>query len=476
MSNLTEEIKNLRKAGRIDEAYSRGHELLKQHPNDKFLASSLGWVLYDKVKKLIDTANQSQSIDSETSVSQLREILAEYYKLKLTRPDLLFSRLLSQIVRLKKEIKFLPKFVKWAGIDSFGSEDFQVSTANDGKVYESLVEKTAREVGKIACELTVQDYPDVQELQNFAVKLIDVALDRAKVQKPEWLNYRKALLLNRLGRAPEAQKLLVSFVKQKRSDYWAWHALAKVVETSDSQLALALCAKACLTCRDENFGVSVFEDLSRLAANRGQGAVAKWAAYRAFAVRNNNGWKIPQSLRNLLTASWYDRAGNLSNPEEVLENIAASAEKVIWQSCPRFHANYLGTFAAKTGKIMLKFGLHSHSGSEEVVTPDQGMLKNLNLPMGAPVTLTVDKNGERLTVLAVEKRESGKLFDSMSCKTGRFRLHQSGFGFVENVYVPHELAGQLQNEQTVNVAVVKRFDKKKNTWGLTASAILRNEN
>lgn len=472
MSNLTEEIKNLRKSGQIDEAYSRGYELLKQHPNDKFLASSVGWVLYDKVKKLVDTANQSQSIDIEESISQLKEILGEYYKLKLIRPDLLFSLLLSQILRFPQQIKFLPKFLKWAGVDSFRAEDFQVSTANDGKVFDSLVEKTAREVGKIACELTVQDYPDATELQNFAIKLIDVALDRAFIQKPEWLNYRKALLLNRLGRSAEAQKLLVSFVKQKRSDYWAWHALAKVVETSDPTLALALCAKACLTCRDENFGVGVFEDLSRLAANKGQWKVAKWAADRAFNVRNSNRWKIPQSLHNLLTASWYDRTENLSNAEEVLENIAADAEKVIWQNCPQLNGNYLGSFAAKTGKMMLKFGLHSHSGAEEVVSPDRGILKNLNLQMGAPVTLTVDKNGERLTVVAVEKRESGKIFDSISCKTGRFRLHQNGFGFVENVYVPHELACQLQNEQTVNVAVVKRLDKKKNTWGLSAIALL----
>ncbi|WP_293353348.1 MULTISPECIES: hypothetical protein [unclassified Microcoleus] len=474
MSNFTEEIDNLRKSGRIDEAYSRGYELLKQHPDDKGVPKSVGWVLCDKVKKLVEAANeQSQSTDTDASVSKLREILAEYYNLKLNRPDLLFSVLLSRIVRLKKEIKFLPKFVKWAGIDSFRAEDFQVSTGNDGKVYESLVEKTARDVGKIACEFTVQDYPDVRDLQNFAIKLIDVALDRAKVQKPEWLNYRKALLLSRLGRSAEAQKLLVSFVKQKRSDYWAWHALAKVVAISDPQLALTLCAKAYLTCRDENFGVSVFEDLSRLAANRSQWKVAKWAADRAFNVRNNNGWKIPESLRNLLTASWYANAENLSNVEEVLENIAADAEKVIWKSCPRFYANYLDKFSAKTGKIMVKFALNSsHSGAEEVVSPERGMLKNLNLRVGEPVTVTVDKNGDQQTVVAVEKRESGKLFDIMSCKKGRFRLHQNGFGFVEDVYVPHELACQLQNDQTVNLAVVKKLDKKKDKWGLSAIAIL----
>ncbi|MCC3407004.1 MAG: hypothetical protein JGK17_15695 [Microcoleus sp. PH2017_10_PVI_O_A] len=474
MSNLSEEITNLRKAGQIDRAYFRGYELLKEHPNDERLANSIGWVLYEKVKRNVEAAKQSQSIETNMSVSQLREILGEYYKLKLLRrPDLLFSLLLSQTLRFPQELKFLPKFIKWAGIDSFRAEDFQVSTGKDGTVFESLVEKTAREVGKIACELTAQEYPDQRELQNFAVKLIDVALDRAKVQKPEWLNYRKALLLNRLGRSPEAQKLLVSFVKQKRSDYWAWHALAKVVETSDPQLALALCAKACLTCRDENFGVSVFEDLSRLAANRGQEKVAKWAADRAFTIRNNNGWKVPQSLRNLLTASWYNRAGNLSNAEEVLANIAADAEKVIWQNCPRSHANYLETFVAKSGTRMVEFGRLYNGVSEKLVSPERGMLKNLNLRLGDPVTVTVDDSGDRLTVVAVEKRESGKLFDSVSHKTGQFRLCQGrDFGFVDDVYVPSELACQLQNDQKVNVAVVKKFDKKKEKWGLSAIAIL----
>ena len=474
MSNSSEEINNLRKSGQIDRAYSRGYELLKDHPNDEKLANSIGWVLYEKIKKLLEAANQSQSRERDASAGKLREILGEYYKLKLLRrPDLLFSLLLSHTLRYPQELKFLPKFIKWAGIDSFREEDFQVSTGKDGTVFESLVEKTAREVGKIACELTVQEYPDATELQNFAVQLIDVSLDRTKAQKPEWLNYRKALLLHQLGRSSESQKLLVSFVKQKRNDDWAWRALAKVVEPSDPALALALCAKACLTCRDENFGVGVFEDLGRLAANRGQDKVAKWAADRALTIRNNNGWKVPQSLRNLLTASWYNRAGTLSNPEEVLTNIAVDAEKVIWQNCPRSNANYLDIFVAKSGKSMVKFGRLFNGVSEEIFSPERGMLKKLNLGLGDPVTVTVDDSGDRLTLVAVEKRESGKLFDSVSHQTGRFRLCQGrDFGFVDDVYVPPELACQLQNDQTVNVAVVKKFDKKKEKWGLSAIGIL----
>ncbi|PAX51093.1 DUF7017 domain-containing protein [Brunnivagina elsteri] len=366
----------------------------------------------------------------------------------------------------------MPKFIKWASVDSFRAEDLETYLGKDDKVFESLVEKTAREVGKIAIELTAKDYHDAKELQNFAILLIDYALEKAKVQKSEWLNYRKALLLNQLGELEKSQQLLISFVKQKRDDFWAWEALAKVLETSDPALALALYAKACLTCSNPNFGVSVFENLSRLAVHQGKEQLAKWSAKEAFTIRNRNQWKIPQSLRNLLNTSWYTHAENLSNPEEVLESIASDAERVIWSTCPRYYANYLGTFTSKNDKKMVKFGLVSHGESEELVSPVRGLLKNLHLTLGDPVIVTVDRSNERSTIVVIEKRFSGKAFDNILHKCGQFCLKQGGFGFVDDVYVPRELAGQLEDRQMVNLAVMKKFDKKKNQWGLTAIAIL----
>lgn len=468
------EITDLKKSGRLDEAYARGKELLNNYPKDRSIKHSFGWVLYEKLKQFVEIANQPEASQIYVYANQLQEILREYYRLKLPRPDLLFSLLLSQTLRFPGELKFLPKFMIWAGVDSFRQEDFETSTGNDGRVFESLVEKTAREVGKIANELTTENYPNVQELQDFAITLIDYALEKTRVQKPEWLNYRKALLLKNLGKSEEAQRLLISFVQQKHDDFWAWHALAKVIETSNPALALALCAKAYLTCRDTNFGVGVFEDLSRFAASQSEEQLARWSAEQAFTVRNRNGWKIPQSLRNLLNTTWYAHAENLHNPEEILLHIAADAEKVIWAICPQYDVNYLGTFLSKSQKKMVKFGLFPNGKSQELVSPARGLLNNLDLAIGDPVKVTVDESGDRPTVVVVEKRKSGKAFDSMSCKTetGQFRLNQGGFGFVGDVYVPHDLASQLENGQTVSLVVMKRLDKKKNRWGLTAIAVI----
>lgn len=470
---LHQEITDLRKSGRLDEAYTRGKELLAEYPQDAYIRNSFGWVLYEKLKRLVEIANQSQSMRKDTVANQIKEILVEYYRLSLDRPDLLFSLLLSQTLRFSGELKFLPKFMAWAGIDSFRREDLEISTGNNSQIFESLVEKVVREVGKISSELTIEDYPDVYEIQGFAITLIDYALKIQNIQKPEWLIYRKALLLKSLGRMDEARNLLISFVQQKRSDFWAWHALAKVIETSDAALALALCAKACLTCKDTDFGVSVFEDLSRLAASQHEKQIAKWSAEQAFSIRSNNGWKIPQSLHNLLNASWYSQSESLLDPQKRLSSIAATAERFVWSNCPKYNANYLDTFLTKNQKKMAKFGLTSHGEPQEIISPERGLLNNLSLSLGDPVTVIIDESRDRLTVVVVEKRESGKAFDSMPCRTGQFRLKKDGYGFLDDeIYVPHDLASQLKDGQIASLVFVKKLNKKKNKWGLTAIATL----
>lgn len=467
-----EELSNLRKSGQIDEAYERGKNLLENHPNDRYIKNIFGWVLHDKVKRLVESANQSQAEQSNILENKLRELLVDYYRLDLSKPDLLFSRLIFQALRFPGNLSFFPKFVKWAGIDSFSQEDFKPSTGSDGKVYKSLIEKTAIKVGKIVSETTSQSSPDTQELRSFAIALMDAALERATLQEPEWLNYRKALLLRDLGRAEEAQSLLIRFIQRKRSDFWSWRALSEVVEASNPALALSLCAKAYLTCHNLSFGIGVFEDLSRLAVAQHRYRLAKWSANQAFRIRNENGWRISQSLRDLLDADWYKQVDDLPNPEEALSHLSEDAERIIWASCPRYKANYLGTFSSKSGKTMLKVGLSFDGEPQEVVSPARELLKGWELVFGDPVTVVIDEDSDRRTVVAVEKREAGTPFDSMSRRTGQIRLTEAGFGFMDDIHIPKYLGDNLESGQIVSLVFVKKLDKKRNRPGLSAIAIL----
>ena len=484
----SQEISELRKAGRLDEAYSRGYELIEKNPGDTYLATSVGWVLYEKVKKIVDKAKQSQPPEVDKLVDRLRDILREYARLRLCRTEnSLFNCLLLQTLQFpKKPLKFLPKFIKWAGIDSFRPEDFQVSTSNEGKVFGSLVEKVAMEVGKVVRDLRVEDFSnsrELRELQEFAVELIDTALTRSPVQSPQWLHYRKALLLGQLGRLEEAQKLLVSFVQKKRNDFWAWNALAEVMEESDPALALALYAKACLTCNEPKFGVKTFEYFSKLAARQGKMPLAKWSADRAFEIRKNNQWKITPSLTNLLNADWYSHAENLADANKILTEIAADAEKAIWINFPRYDANYLGTFTSKSGRLMVKFGLFSRGSSQELVTPALGLLNNLNLVVGDPVKAIVDDRGDRQKVVVVEKRESGKPFDRLESIYGVVDRHLNNKAFIylnpyqhcTLLYSTFPTIANLAPGSAIEVICARNRDRI-NVYRFSPSTFIENEN
>jgi hypothetical protein len=306
-----QEVTGLRKAGRVEDAYQRGHELLKEHPDDFRLKGSFGWVLYDKLKQIVETARERNTVGNAPDEAT-RKIMGEYARLGLPRPDLLFSQLLSQILRSPTPPEFLPRLMRWAGLNCFRPEDLCAQQGKDGTVYEPLVEKAARTTSKVARKSS-----DPQ-LQDYAILLLDEAITRGEVQKIEWLHYGKLRLLVQLGRSDEARDLLLPFVRGKRREFWAWYAWAKLEEPTDPRRALLLCAKAAQVCNDPRFGINVFEDLSRLAVGQGQSELAKWAADRAAVVRAENDWRQPQSLRDLLASGWYAKAETLADPDRVL--------------------------------------------------------------------------------------------------------------------------------------------------------------
>ena len=141
------EVTRLRREGCIGEAYTKGYECLDSSPDDESIKVALGWVLYEMVKELVkESKNRPSSIkESSKAVKEsskaLRNVLKDYARLRLSRPELLFSLLLSQVLQFPDELSFLPKFMIWAGTDSFRSEDFHGQSASDGKKYESLVGK-----------------------------------------------------------------------------------------------------------------------------------------------------------------------------------------------------------------------------------------------------------------------------------------------------------------------------------------------
>ncbi|MDE2826758.1 MAG: hypothetical protein OXL40_05525 [Bacteroidota bacterium] len=403
-----QELNSLRKSGQTDAAYRRGQELLKQYPNDKYLKGSYGWVLYDKIKAIVDKAPSEDPIP-EGVHRQIRSLFQEYARLGLDRPDLLFSFMIIQLLRLPSLPPFSPHVLRWAGVHSFREEDFESGKAADsGTRYPSLIERLAGAVGKMVVSNS-KEYD--RSILEFSLELINAALNKAQISDPIWLRYRKGQFLCELGRHELAREHLQYVVKKKHGEFWAWHALAQCERNSSTSTALSLCAKAYLVAGDKKLAVGVLEDVVHLALEFGYSELAKWAVDQNFSLRQKFGWSLPESVTANMSTDWYSDAGELKNPEEILAKHAESSESLLFEG-KWYEANFLEIFTNKEGKKILKL-VYKTDTSLEVVVPAKRYPDIATLESGTPLYAAIEFGEHRDLVLALKTREGGKLYDCL---------------------------------------------------------------
>jgi len=444
------EVTDLRKSGRIDNAYQRGLELMKQHPNDKYLRGSFGWVLYDKLKQIVAKVPSSQGHLPEGATNQIHSLFREYTKLDLTRPDLLFSLMIGQLLKLPELPSFSIKMLQWAGINSFRNEDFQKSSTSE-IVYPSLIERLAMKVGKLVAS-SPNEFD--RSCLTLSVQLIDTTLKKAQISDPIWLRYHMGRILCELDQHDIAFKNLLYVVKVKPKDYWSWHALARCERLRSPDTALSMCVKAYQVSNEKKFLVSVLEDISQLSLDSGDLRLAKWAADENISIRKNNGWATPESITQIISSDWYSNTSLLKNPEKALDKHAKSTELLLfegqWQK-----ANFLEVFENKSGKKLMKLVYKSDASnfsaspnetlrecswgsnyreeiSKEIVFPSKHYPDIALMESGSPIDVALEFNKDRPTVLAIKARENGQPFDCLLEVHGILDHHnlQKGFASV----------------------------------------------
>ncbi len=457
MSNYpNQQIHALRKSGRIDEAYQLGQDLLARYPDDNYLRNAFGWVLYDKAK-LVASQLASAFHDAGRLAGRLESILKSYSQLDLERPDLLFSLLVQIVVHMDPPPKFLPRILQWAGVTSFRPEDFAAQKGREKDVvYPPLVEKVATSVAKVlgGSETGVAD-------KEFAIALIDLALEKSQAQRPIWLRYRKALLLADLGKTLQARKLLLPVVRQKSGEFWAWHALARIERRRDPNMALALCAKALAICHDEGFAVRVLTDVAELAVELGRNDLAKWAVDRQMAVRQERGWKVSESLLGLTTTEWYRASETLKDSKHVLGDLSAPAEEVLWEGSWQ-ESCFLEEFVSKNGKRLMKVGLKDGLDTVESVIRADQLEDSPELKAGAPLLAAVENEPGRIQLLAIKHRPEGVAYDCL----------MEVYGVLDHHNPTKELASVYVSASDFCLLYYKKFESAKG-WDVGSPVVMR---
>jgi hypothetical protein len=469
----SEEVRDLRKAGKTDEAYKRAKELLSESPDDKYLKSEFGWVLWAKSKAAVAGGGDG-------AARVVNGLLHEYTSLDLKPPDLLFSQLVTQLLKLSPRPRWLLAFLVWAGPDCWRSEDCQPWTPPDGKVIESIVVRAAQAAGKVAHE------EGAAEDRAFALGLIEFALKAGNAQDSRWLLYRQALLLGDLGRQDKAYELLVPFVRSKSRDYWAWQALGNTLREADPAEALSLFAKAELLCDKPDFSVGLLEDLARSAAGCEEDDLARWAVKRALEIRASHAWRTPDSLRELAEAPWFASGEACADWKKQLESLASEVDAILYGDLPAVEASFVGCFTPqKSGRRHAKFCVRRAGISEELVAPDNVIAGLGEMSLGDAVTLKLLEDGARQRVLVCERRAEGHPFDQLERLLGIVD-HQNYDKHLTSVYVDPDrtilvhyadapAAEELLPGRAVEVRIA-RHDERINSYSIAETEMGQSDN
>lgn len=367
---------------------------------------SFGWELFHAIKSILKEAGKSDL--SPSTVNTLRRHLNTYIKLELPGPHLLHSCMLQYAHRLSlADHVRLVAFARQWNLDRLRPEDYEESTAEDGKVFASLAELVLQRASKEAAE---DARPDEMA---FILPYVERALERFPANV--WLQLNMVKLLRGLGRLDDARQLAAEFARKKAAEYWAWELLGDL--ETDPAIRLSCYAKALSCSEDDAFVSKVRLKFANLLAER-HPAEAKAEVERVIEHKRKAGNRIPSEADQLVQSAWFRQATAAQTGKPFYDRLKAQAEELLFQHLPWTDAAVGDQFVieGKDGQkdrsrrriyvMALPYPLEiSVSSSHAGVT---------GRPAGFPIRLQMETSTQepwRSTVHRIQPREDGAADD-----------------------------------------------------------------
>lgn len=122
----SDDIRTLRKAGRLQEALDTARQILTTNPGDFKTKSEYEWVIFDCIKiivaKMVAEPGKNRQINTR-DIDDLMGWMKEYYSLEPSIPGMACSNILGQLVKVGANLPKFPGIMRWVGIEGLREED-----------------------------------------------------------------------------------------------------------------------------------------------------------------------------------------------------------------------------------------------------------------------------------------------------------------------------------------------------------------
>lgn len=405
------------------------------------LYSDYGWLIFYTLKNT--PANNP---------SKRKQLLFDYIRLELPRPELLHSLILGEAIKIEKNtpLQFrIRDFMTLWGWENLREEDWTQFKTDNGNTISSLVEKL---IAVYAKELKTDG---VQSPDEF-----DAIVDKALAMYPtsQYMPFYKATVLKSLGKNAEALDYYRNLILKSPSKFYLWHQASALVEDADVRIAL-LC-KAISTEKDESFIGRCRIDLAKALVDRGLFSNAKYELdkYREFYV--SRGWALKPEYQNVARLL---NSNELPKSTELLykQSLRIAEEFIYGSISPVFAikvADRLMDDRNRPGKKYMQWTLRTKDGVQTIIKPSKFGLDN-RTPNGAVFDIKLLEG----KIVWIDKSVRNPLDEDWIKKLEgeiKLRTDRNGktYSILSDVYIGLKLLNGIQDGDKVKIIALQQKD------------------
>lgn len=503
----SKEIKELRQAGRLEEALTMAQAELEAQPDNIWGKRNISWVYYEYLKKYAHDFNYNDFVENLTKLKNLNlpesevmvfdttawQVASLVFKIQKTEP-VDYSKI-NQLFDIVKDFHFTKpseaysllykafhksyqnwsrymEFADWWGFDNFRPEDYQKNNYN-GRQIMALVEQAYIAYSKKILEgdtlnsFSLQRKIDVDKLNKFLPKLDSIILDHPEYQYPP---YFKTKLLLVIGSQDKVLSAFLPFAKQKKNEFWVWELMAEIYNDNED-LKFACYCKALSLKSPKDFLIKIRQAFVNLLVKKEMFAEAKYEISQIVEIRNSHGWKISNQLNRWIEQEWYKKSVS-KKTNDLYKLHLHKAEELLFQDVLE---EVVAVEFVNNDKKMLNFikdrnykGFFSYKGLS--LSPKIGDIIKVRLqPKG---------NEGYYQLLSVKSASDD---EEKQCKAIKkvqapIKIREGQkFGFVENIFVnPYLLKdSNLVDGEYVSCKAILTYNKKKDDWSWKAFSVVR---
>jgi hypothetical protein len=488
------EIKELRQAGKLEEAYAMAKAELEADLSNIWGKRNLSWVLYSQLDELasnLDLFLEKIKEVKELDLAASEEMFFENISIVISKAARIITREatldINKIYRLFDSIKELPlkrnskwfsvlynvmhkgmkdsnryiEFADWWDFKNFRPEDFQKEKMPNGKEIMAIAEQAYIAYAKHLLPKQTQHGEiifDKGKAKAFLSVLSQIVEDYPQFQYPAYFN---AKLLLALGNKDNLLESLLPFAKKKRNDFWVWEILAEAF-SGDSEKIFACYCKA-LSCKSpDEMLVSLRQKMARLLIEKKLYNEAKTEIDLLVHARTAQSFRIPAEVTNWQAMNWYKTAVSFKSNLNFYKSFLPIAEEHLYSDVAV--ESVIVEFVNSDKKILNFIASESKFGFLKY----DRFLSEVKVGDTLKVRFQGGSNEglyKLYTAIKVNDESFKKQFIKEIQGIVRIPLGKA-FGFIDDVFIPPSFVSKHKLGDGVQFIgkAIKSFNKEKRQW------------